>query len=306
MVVGKNKKILLFICALTLLLLLICYKSFDNRRGNHTEKIIIFLEKNKGTKTPYILEKEIILNSIKYYFDYSIEKKTVLCLDMDDKIIEKNVITNEVQELKIIESNEEVSLQKELKPARIQYESDGQELIFALEDSIYNYNIMENKLIKKVENIPFYDEGQYKWTKTGKLYYTIYEHPCHKLYMYNKNESIPVLIDKDIWNFDLSKGEEKIYFVASDVKTINPFGIELEYELGEISLEDKKIRIYQKYNFENRILKNIDDTYLFYVNSEKNFWGTKINKIYCMEIESGKSWCIYKTYHSISDIIIDN
>lgn len=96
MVVGKNKKILLFICALTLLLLLICYKSFDNRRGNHAEKIIIFLEKNKGTKTPYILEKEIILNSIKYYFDYSIEKKTVLCLDMDDKIIEKNVITNEV------------------------------------------------------------------------------------------------------------------------------------------------------------------------------------------------------------------
>ena len=73
-----------------------------------------------------------------------------------------------------------------------------------------------------------------------------------------------------------------------------------------IFLEDKKIRIYQKYNFENRILKSIDDTYLFYVNCEKNVWGTKINKIFCVEIESGKSWCIYKTYHPISDIIIEN
>lgn len=306
MVVGKNKKILLFICTLTLLLLLICYKSFDNRRGNHAENIVIFLEKNKETKTPYILEKEIILNNIKYYFDYSIEKKTILCLDMHDKFIEKNVVTNDVQELTILEFYKEISSQNELRPARLQYESDGQEITFALEDSIYNYNILEKKLIKKVENIPFYNEGQYKWTKTGKLYYTIYEHPYHKLYMYNKNKPIPMLIDKDIWNFDFSKGEEKIYFVASDVKNISSFGIELGYELGEISLEDKKIRIYQKYNFENRILKSIDDTYVFYVNCEKNFWGTKINKIYCVEIESGKSWCIYKTFHSISDIIIDN
>lgn len=281
------------------------YKLYNNKRDNHPDKIIVFLKK-EGEERPYKVEKEIVLNDCVCYFDYSVNRSSALYLNNFSKVIEKKIDTNVIQEIKILDHCKDASLQNKfvysLSLATVQYKSNGQEITFALDDTVFSYHLTQKKLIKEIEN---YEGGHYKWTNSGKLYYTDYEDCDRKLYLYEENKSIPILMYGDICNFVLSENEEMIYFVSNYVKNYYGFGFELGYELGEYSLKDNRMKICKKYNSGNWILKCVDDNYLFYVNSERNFWGTKVNKVYCMELQSGKSQCIFETYYLVSDIVIE-
>lgn len=281
------------------------YKLYNNKRDDHPDKIVIFLTK-EGEEKPYIAEKELLLNDCVCYFDYNDNRSSVLYLNDLNKVIEKIINTNDIEELKILDYCKDAALQDKFhyNPSlmMIQYRSNGQEITFALDDTVFSYHLTQKKLIKEIEN---YEGGQYKWTDSGKLYYTHYEDSNRKLYLYEENESIPILMYGDICNFVFSESEEKIYFISNYVKNFYGFGFELGYELGEYSLEDNRMKICKKYNSGNWILKCVDDEYLFYVNTERNFWGTKVNKVYCMELQSGRSRCIFETYHLVSDIVIE-
>lgn len=236
--------------------------------------------------------------------DYSEEKQTLLYQNSRGTIVEKEINTGEEKIIEIpLLRNQSTEVGRQAM-IDIRYTLNQDEISFAFDHNIYCYNT-ETQDTEKVTEIyqPYNDwRDLYQWKNQQEIYIIRYveEIRSEGLFLVNLGKGTVQEIQSAIRSFIESRDNKKLYGIQLYVIP-NAFGFEMRYRIVEIDAETGNSTILRELDSENQILKCIDGKYLYYVEQHSN---KKWNKLFCMNLETGKEKCIYKTKDNIVGIVV--
>lgn len=236
--------------------------------------------------------------------DYNDEKQTLLYQDNSGKIVEKEINTSEEKVIDIPMLRNPPKEAGRQSIIDIRYTLNQEEISFIFEEHLYCYNT-ETQDTKKVTEIyqPYNDWlDLYQWKNQQEIYIIRWrkEIQSEGLFLVSLDEDEEYEIQSAIRSFIESRDNKKLYGIQLYVIP-NAFGFEMRYRIVEIDAETGNSTILREWDSENQIIKCIDGKYLYYVEQHKN---KKWNKLFCMNLETGKEKCIYKTKDNIVGIVV--
>lgn len=306
--------ILIIACFSILLIYKVSYSdNYQDRMNRIKNKAIICLDKN-CLEEKYTGENDIMMNDCsEYLVDYNNKKQTIIYLNNEGKIVERNIHTGSSEEI-IITDIERIKMQSNEEETdtggdektlhNLCYGPTEDEISFTFEDSLYTYNFKKNKISRITECLSSTWCNTYEWKNENEVYVTPdSERLKCELYLQQRDGVESQFINYSIRSFVLNDDGTKIYCIRTFYK-YNGISMESKDKLMEINLEDGAIRELQTIDTDkNYLLKIVDDKYLIYV--EQKSERKKSNRVYCMNLETGQKKCIYKADKRIIGIIVE-
>lgn len=236
--------------------------------------------------------------------DYNDEKQTLLYQDNSGEIVEKEINTGEEKIIEIPLLQNQPTEAGRQSVIDIRYTLNQEEISFIFEEHLYCYNTetQDTKIVTEIYQ-PYNDWlDLYQWKNQQEIYIIRYveEIRSEGLFLVNLGEGTVQEIQSAIRSFIESRDNKKLYGIQLYVIP-NAFGFEMRYRIVEIDAETGNSTILREWDSENQILKCVDGTYLYYVEQYSN---KKWNKLFCMNLETGKEKCIYKTKDNIVGIVV--
>ena len=236
--------------------------------------------------------------------DYSEEKQTLLYQNSRGEIVEKEINTGEEQLIDIPMLRNQQAEAGRQSVCDIRYTLNQEEISFLFEDNLYCYDA-KTQNIKKVTEV-YQSPGdwldRYQWKTRQEVYVICHdeEYSVENLFLINLDKGSEYEIQSAIRSFIESRDNKKLYGIQLYVIP-NDFGFEMRYQIVEMDAVTGNSTILRELDSENQILKCIDGKYLYYVEQHKN---KKWNKLFCMNLGTGKEKCVYKTKDNIVGIVV--
>lgn len=296
-------KIMIGVQLLSVLIIVIVFyptKTYSNR-----SKVVICLNKDNDFEKKSREEQDIILEDCRdSLIDYNKEKQAVLYVNYGNEIVEKNINTGTVQKIDIINNfRETLNLQEEEYIYNLQYGPGEHEITFAIDNYLYSYNFLEDQVGTIMNCLSSSWCNSYQWENSNLLYFTIPkddEGVRWVLYSWDRIKQETIEIDNAVRSFILSDDKKKLYGIRLFSK-FNGISMEMSHKIVEWNMENGTSRILQESKSEeNFILHSVDDKFLIYIDQSSY---KKNCKVYCLNLESGKRKCIYRTDKRIVGII---
>ena len=305
--------LLLFGCTIALNMSRKEKKQLDaDTNQSDTGKIIICISEdevwNAYDETNNIILKDGGLSVI----DYDEREKKILYVNQENKIVELEMDTGQKNTILlplISESPGENS--KEIQNPK--YGPKNGEISFLLNDYLYIYNRDEDSVRGVVPCKAEEMQNTYEWTKEGDLYIVDADEEGNRLLkqlQYGTNEMQMKEISEyaGIVNFVLDEPDRKIYGVQPRAMSELEFALDVRYCIVELDPVGQEWKICKrptgKENINDGIIfleKGINGKYLLYA---ERWFPEKTVRLYCLNLETGKSKCIYKTNQDILGIVL--
>lgn len=291
----KKRVIILFACIILFLTLGSCLVSKPHQKRL---KAVLCLNGENGIDSKITEENEFVLEDCREYLvDYSKEKQVFLYLNQEGAIVEQNMKTGE----KNVTTFEELGINVEegAEVHNLQYAPDGIGLSFIMEDSLYLWERESGKTIKVLDGCAGCEGyNAYQWYSTDKIYF-LADEGWFDLKLWQRGKGQPELISRGIRGFVKSDSKNVMYQIGTYGKDYDSV-YEIKYRIVQYNLEDGTSNVLEDIDPDVFILKIVDNRYLYYV--EKTLWDN-ISKVCCIDLENGKSQCIYWTDKEIVGII---
>lgn len=266
------------------------------------EKVVICLDENNAWNEHHQPERDLILEDCaSWIVDFNEENSNMIYITEDGIIVEENVVSGETITLdtEMLKQDARIDVRHPVK--NIGYTVTGKGITFVHNGSIYVYEKEKGAVEKIVDctkgeyshyNVyQWLDENNILFTKDGKIDSELYSFNCDD----DKQKFICA-----VRSYILSPDRTKVYAIKYHSKP-NAIGFELTKNIVEINLENGEERVLvEKFESHNYILKCVDNKYLYYVVGSSE---VKWNRLYCLNLETGKKKCIYKTEMEIVGIV---
>ena len=279
--------------------LLLMYKVFWLDKHIEKEKAVLYVEVVEEFEKKIRKENCIIIPDCKEYLtDYDSEKQTLLYINNQDELVEKNLWTGETKILDI-----------EGNIRNLQYGSRKDEITYIREEEtnigdIYTYNLDDGVEKRITDGFPSRWLNTYAWKDESTLFVMnrIGEDKVRTLFVWREGgEKEPIDDTSYIWTIVSGEDTNKIYGIIQWCR-FNGITIEFKYNLVEIDLKNNTVKKLTDVDSEkNFLLECIDDKYLIYVEQESY---KRKSKVYCYYIETGEKKCIFKTNKEIVGVFV--
>ena len=281
--------------------LLLMYKVFWLDKHIEKEKAVLYVEVVEEFEKKIRKENCIIIPDCKEYLtDYDSEKQTLLYINNQDELVEKNLWTGESV---ILNKGIEGNIQN------LQYGPGGAEISYIREErnnigDIYTYNLDDGVERRITDGLPSRWLNTYAWKDESTLFMVnrIGEDKVDTLLVWKEGgEKEPIDDTSFIWTIASREVTNKIYGLIQWCR-FNGITIEFKYNLVEIDLKNNTVKkLTDVDSEENFLLECIDDKYLIYVEQERY---KRKSKVYCYYIETGEKKCIFKTNKEIVGVFV--
>ena len=281
--------------------LLLMYKVFWLDKHIEKEKAVLYVEGVEEFEKKIRKENCIIIPDCKeYLIDYDSEKQTLLYINNQDELVEKNLWTGESV---ILNKGIEGNIQN------LQYGPGGAEISYIREErnnigDIYTYNLDDGVERRITDGLPSRWLNTYAWKDESTLFMVnrIGEDKVDTLLVWKEGgEKEPIDDTSFIWTIASREVTNKIYGLIQWCR-FNGITIEFKYNLVEIDLKNNTVKKLTDVDSEkNFLLECIDDKYLIYVEQESY---KRKSKVYCYYIETGEKKCIFKTNKEIVGVFV--
>ena len=230
--------------------------------------------------------------------DYDSERQTLLYINNQDELVEKNLWTGETKILDI-----------EGNIRNLQYGPGKDEITYIREEEtnigdIYTYNLDDGVEKRITDGFPSRWLNTYAWKDESTLFVMnrIGEDKVRTLFVWREGgEKEPIDDTSYIWTIVSGEDTNKIYGIIQWCR-FNGITIEFKYNLVEIDLKNNTVKKLTDVDSEkNFLLECIDDKYLIYVEQERY---KRKSKVYCYYIETGEKKCIFKTNKEIVGVFV--
>ena len=230
--------------------------------------------------------------------DYSSEKQTLLYINNQDELVEKNLWTGETKILDI-----------EGNIRNLQYGPGKDKITYVREEDtnigdIYTFNLDGGMEQRITDGFPSRWLNTYAWKDESTLFVMnrIGEDKVRTLFVWREGgEKEPIDDTSYIWTIVSGEDTNKIYGIIQWCR-FNGITIEFKYNLVEIDLKNNTVKkLTDVDSEENFLLECIDDKYLIYVEQESY---KRKSKVYCYYIETGEKKCIFKTNKEIVGVFV--
>ena len=230
--------------------------------------------------------------------DYNSEKQTLLYINNQDELVEKNLWTGETKILDI-----------EGNIRNLQYGPGKDKITYVREEDtnigdIYTFNLDGGMEQRITDGFPSRWLNTYAWKDESTLFVMnrIGEDKVRTLFVWREGgEKEPIDDTSYIWTIVSGEDTNKIYGIIQWCR-FNGITIEFKYNLVEIDLKNNTVKkLTDVDSEENFLLECIDDKYLIYVEQESY---KRKSKVYCYYIETGEKKCIFKTNKEIVGVFV--
>ena len=230
--------------------------------------------------------------------DYSSEKQTLLYINNQDELVEKNLWTGETKILDI-----------EGNIRNLQYGPGKDKITYVREEDtnigdIYTFNLDGGMEQRITDGFPSRWLNTYAWKDESTLFVMnrIGEDKVRTLFVWREGgEKEPIDDTSYIWTIVSGEDTNKIYGIIQWCR-FNGITIEFKYNLVEIDLKNNTVKKLTDVDSEkNFLLECIGDKYLIYVEQESY---KRKSKVYCYYIETGEKKCIFKTNKEIVGVFV--
>ncbi len=230
--------------------------------------------------------------------DYNSEKQTLLYINNQDELVEKNLWTGETKILDI-----------EGNIRNLQYGPGKDKITYVREEDtnigdIYTFNLDGGMEQRITDGLPSSWLNTYAWKGESTLFMVnrIGEDKVDTLLVWKEGgEKKPIDDTSYIWTIVSGEDTNKIYGIIQWCR-FNGITIEFKYNLVEIDLKNNTVKkLTDVDSEENFLLECIDDKYLIYVEQERY---KRKSKVYCYYIETGEKKCIFKTNKEIVGVFV--
>ena len=279
--------------------LLLMYKVFWLDKHIEKEKAVLYVEGVEEFEKKIRKENCIIIPDCKEYLtDYDSEKQTLLYINNQDELVEKNLWTGETKILDI-----EGNIRK------LQYGPGKDKITYVREEDtnigdIYTFNLDGGMEQRITDGLPSSWLNTYAWKGESTLFMVnrIGEDKVDTLLVWKEGgEKEPIDDTSFIWTIASREVTNKIYGLIQWCR-FNGITIEFKYNLVEIDLKNNTVKkLTDVDSEENFLLECIDDKYLIYVEQERY---KRKSKVYCYYIETGEKKCIFKTNKEIVGVFV--
>ena len=230
--------------------------------------------------------------------DYNSEKQTLLYINNQDELVEKNLWTGETKILDI-----------EGNIRNLQYGPGKDKITYVREEDtnigdIYTFNLDGGMEQRITDGFPSRWLNTYAWKDESTLFVMnrIGEDKVRTLFVWREGgEKEPIDDTSYIWTIVSGEDTNKIYGIIQWCR-FNGITIEFKYNLVEIDLKNNTVKKLTDVDSEkNFLLECIGDKYLIYVEQESY---KRKSKVYCYYIETGEKKCIFKTNKEIVGVFV--
>lgn len=266
------------------------------------EKVVICLDKGAKWNQKHSDKNDIILhNCDSWLIEYNGEKDTILYRNIDGIIVERFLKTGIEEKLDMEEIKKSIISDSDIYARNLKYVPDGQEISFSYKGNIYAYNLDEKQVrkiaeCKNTEHSDWYDI--YQWKNQEEIFITK-DSSYWEVCLYNSAEQVTQSVQDGIRSFIIGNDQQRLYAIQYYCVP-NAFGFSTRNQIVEINVQNGESIVLQEFDSDNLILQCVDDKYLYYVERHSS---QKYSKLYCLNLESGKTKCIYKTDKEIVGII---
>ncbi|MCI9109755.1 MAG: hypothetical protein HFI00_16525 [Lachnospiraceae bacterium] len=279
--------------------LLLMYKVFWLDKHIEKEKAVLYVEGVEEFEKKIRKENCIIIPDCKeYLIDYDSEKQTLLYINNQDELVEKNLWTGEA---KILDIGGDIR--------GLQYGPGKDEIAYAREEDanmggIYTYNLDDGVERRITDGLPSSWLHTYAWKDESTLFVIneMGEDKVRTLFVWKEGGEKEQIDDtSSIWSIASGEDENKMYGIIQGCR-FNGITIEFKYKLIEIDLKNNTVKELTDIDTQsNCLFECIDDKYLVYV--EEGSYERR-SKVYCYYIETGEKKCIFKTNKEIVGVFV--
>lgn len=266
------------------------------------EKVVICLDENNAWNERHQPERDIILEDCaSWIVDFNEENSNMIYITGDGIIVEENVVSGEtiMHDMTSLEQSNKIDIRHPVK--NVGYTVTGKGITFVHNGSIYVYE-KEKGAVEKIVDCTkgeYSHFNVYQWLDENNILFTKDGEIDSELYSFNCDDAEQKFICA-VRSYILSPDKTKVYAIKYHSKP-NAIGFELTKNIVEINLENGEERVLvEKFESHNYILKCVDNKYLYYVVGSSE---VKWNRLYCLNLETGKKKCIYKTEMEIVGIV---
>ena len=279
--------------------LLIMYKVFWLDKHIERERAVICVEGTDELEGKIKKENCIVISDCRDKLtDYNSEKQTLLYINNQDELVEKNLWTGETKILDI-----------EGNIRNLQYGPGKDKITYVREEDtnigdIYTFNLDGGMEQRITDGFPSRWLNTYAWKDESTLFVMnrIGEDKVRTLFVWREGgEKEPIDDTSYIWTIVSGEDTNKIYGIIQWCR-FNGITIEFKYNLVEIDLKNNTVKKLTDVDSEkNFLLECIGDKYLIYVEQESY---KRKSKVYCYYIETGEKKCIFKTNKEIVGVFV--
>lgn len=299
----RNIKILaVILMGLFLIIVLIVWITYRSRTEEYSErKKTVICVKTEDTENRVMVVCEINLNDCREnLISYNEDKQTLLYINQKDQVIEKN-INREIADDTVLLKHNNLHKEEISSIHNLQYMSIEENISFIFNNNLYFFDCKEGQSYKIVNGCIGSTWCNTYWMQsTEEIYFIDYDENQQQknLYFQNKQQERR-LVEKGIESFCVSSDGTRLYCVQG-YTVPNIFGFNTKYRIIEINLLQGTNCILQEISSDNFILRDVDNKYLLYIEESNE---KKTTKVFQLNLQSGKSKCIYQTNNKVIGIV---
>ncbi len=289
--------------ALLLGLFLACKILREEKHYTNRDKVVICLDKDAKWDEKHNDENDISMDDSKLFFcSYDEKKDCILYMNQEWEITEKYLANGTEKTIDMTEINNLTMKVPGKHIYNLKYTPQEQKISFVYDGGIYAYD-MEEKKVQKVADCYYASYGDgfefYQW-KNEKEIVMLGEGEYKEVYLYDCEKESAELLGSSINSFIVSGDGKQVYAIDFYCKP-NAIGVETIEQIAVIDSEsEERAALVEKLDTSNYTLYCKDDKYLYYVEQKSD---KKWCKLYCLNLETGKKKCVYKTDKDIVGII---
>lgn len=285
-----------------LTILIVCMKISHRSEAegfSDNKKNVICVEMDDAKKRVIVMSEIAFDDCRENFISYNEDKQTFLYMNQEDQIIERNrngEITDNTVVLKYNDLlKEEVGSIRNLK-----YTSEEENISYIYDNDLYYFDYGAGQSSKIVDDCAHSSGCDMYWIRPEKIYFISYEDEKiqYSLYVQNEQQEI-MLVEGGIRSFCANDYGTKLYGVQGYIIP-HAFGFSQEYRIVEIDLLQNTVRVLKEVGGDDLILGDIDNQFLLYAEED---YKMKIIKVFQLNLQSGKTKCIYRTNKRVIGMI---
>lgn len=297
------RKIKILIGILFFIILIIWIRVFNISTAEEyleRKKEVICVEIDDAEASIMVVNEINVEDCRENLISYNEDKQTFLYIDQNDQIIER-AINGEITDDEAVLKYNSLRTGEASGIRNLQYISAEKNISFIYNDNLYCFDYMDGRHYKIIDSCIGSTWCNTYWIQSReKIYFIDYDESQQQknLYIQNKQQERR-LVEKGIKSFCANSDGTRLYCVQGYMVP-NIFGFNTKYKLIEINLLNGTNSTLQEIDTDNFVLENIDNKFLLYVEETDE---KEMAKVYQLDLQSGKTKCIYRTNKKVIGIV---
>lgn len=263
------------------------------------EKVVICVELDDAKKRVKVVSETIVNDCRDNFISYNKDTQTFLYMNQKNQITERNRNGGITDNAAVLKFND---LLKEEAGSiwNIKYIPEKENISYIYDNDLYYFDYAAGQSNKIINGCAHSSGCDVYWIQPEKIYFIGYEEEKiqYSLYVQNEQQEI-TLVEEGIRSFCANDYGTKLYGVQGYIIP-HAFGFSQEYRIVEIDLLQNTTRILGKMEGSNLILGEIDNQFLLYAEED---YEKKTTKVFQLNLQSGKTKCIYRTKKRVIGMI---